>query len=275
MSVMPRCKCLPAWKGTVINAKVFSRRDQGRRSAQIEEKKRLASADIETKLRRERTLIKECELGKPSRCFSTGREANVSAVDRRPAASGARFEGRADYRENLDAIPSDATAWGTSRTQGNDRTEGSNCRGSSMRFVSRSNASRRRVPGEDRTSQGRRRASAGRHQDGEGLRRHQTQALRSATRWPDATETRASCREILPEEDMPYLEGWHAGRYRAQSAGCAVAYERGAGPRDPPRLGGVSIGRQLSEELDANGAGCGGKFAMKLGDLRHIRLPSG
>ena len=42
---------------------------------------------------------------------------------------------------------------------------------------------------------------------------------------------------ILPEEDMPYLEDGTPGRHRAQPARRALAHERRADPRDPPRLG--------------------------------------
>ena len=45
---------------------------------------------------------------------------------------------------------------------------------------------------------------------------------------------------ILPEEDMPYLAGRHAGRHRAQPARRSEPHERRSDPRDPPRLGGPS-----------------------------------
>ncbi len=44
---------------------------------------------------------------------------------------------------------------------------------------------------EDREAAEGRRAAAGRDQAGEGLRRHEAQALAWATRWPAATATRA------------------------------------------------------------------------------------
>ena len=42
---------------------------------------------------------------------------------------------------------------------------------------------------------------------------------------------------IVPEEDMPFLEGRHAGRHPAQSAGRAEPHERRSDSRNPPGLG--------------------------------------
>ncbi len=43
---------------------------------------------------------------------------------------------------------------------------------------------------------------------------------------------------VLPEEDMPYLEDGTPGRHRPQPAGRALPHERGADPGDAPGLGG-------------------------------------
>jgi hypothetical protein len=50
---------------------------------------------------------------------------------------------------------------------------------------------------------------------------------------------------ILPDEDMPYLPGWNAGRDRAQSAGRAFPYERRPDSGNPPRLGRQGAGRAV------------------------------
>ena len=49
---------------------------------------------------------------------------------------------------------------------------------------------------------------------------------------------------ILPEEDMPYLPGWHAGGDRSQSARRSFSYERRSDSGDAPRLGRTCAGRQ-------------------------------
>ena len=84
------------------------------------------------------------------------------------------------------------------RRCGRDRPEG---RASSKR----SSASRRPLPRQDRPPEQGRRAAAGRHQDGEGLHRHQAQA---PGRRQDGGRhgNKGVISRILPEEDMPYLQ---------------------------------------------------------------------
>ena len=57
-----------------------------------------------------------------------------------------------------------------------------------------------------RTAARRRRAGAGRDQDDQGLRRHQAHACRSATRWRDATATRACSRASCPKRTCRVLD---------------------------------------------------------------------
>ena len=54
---------------------------------------------------------------------------------------------------------------------------------------------------------------------------------------------------MLPEEDMPYLPDGTPGRHRAQPARRAVPDERRPDPRDPPRVGGLELGKQIESTL--------------------------
>ena len=60
---------------------------------------------------------------------------------------------------------------------------------------------------------------------------------------------------ILPDEDMPYLRGRHAGRHRAEPARRAVAHEHRPDPRDAPRLGGARARRAGRTSWSSSTAG--------------------
>ncbi len=99
-----------------------------------------------------------------------------------------------------------------------------------------------RVRREDRAPEEGRRAAARRLQDGQGVRRHQAQAVR---RRQDGRTSRQQGRDLAH-----HARGGHAlprrriaRRRRAEPARCAVAHERGADPRDPSRVGGPRPGR--------------------------------
>ena len=81
-----------------------------------------------------------------------------------------------------------------------------------------------------------RRAAARRLQDGQGLRRHQAQAV---GRRQDGRPPRQQGRHLAhpPRGGHAVHGGRHAGRHRAEPARRAVAHERRPDPRDPPRLG--------------------------------------
>jgi DNA-directed RNA polymerase subunit beta len=74
----------------------------------------------------------------------------------------------------------------------------------------------------------------------------QAPALRSATRWPAATGTRASS-PASSRGGHAVPRGRHPGRHPAQPAGRAVAHERRADPRDAPGLGGGVLGFQAQD----------------------------
>ena len=86
--------------------------------------------------------------------------------------------------------------------------------------------------------QGRRRAAAGRHQDGQGLRRHQAQAAgRRQDGRPPRQQGRAVAHPSRGGHAVPRRR--HAGRHRAESARRSVAHERRPDSRDPSRVGGA------------------------------------
>ena len=94
------------------------------------------------------------------------------------------------------------------------------------------------LPRQDLEAHQGRRAPAGRHQDGEGLRRHQAQAVgrRQDGRTP-RQQGRRLARAAGGGHAVPRRRD--AGRHRAEPAGRAVAHERRADPRDAPRWSGA------------------------------------
>ena len=95
---------------------------------------------------------------------------------------------------------------------------------------------RRALPRQDRSPDQGRRAAARRHQDGEGLHRHQAQA---AGRRQDGRPSRQQGRRQPDPSGGGHavLAGRHAGRPRAESARRAEPHERRPDPGDAPRLG--------------------------------------
>ena len=83
----------------------------------------------------------------------------------------------------------------------------------------------------------RRRPAARRHQDGQGLRGREAQALgRRQDGRPPRQQGRRLPGAARGGHAVPARR--HAGRDRAEPARRALAHERGADPRDPPRVGG-------------------------------------
>ena len=92
--------------------------------------------------------------------------------------------------------------------------------------------------GTDRQAAPRRRTAAGRHQAGQGLRRHEAQAV---GRRQDGRPPRQQGRDRPHSSRRRYAVSarWNAGRDRAESARRAVANERRTDSGNPPGLGGA------------------------------------
>ncbi len=87
-------------------------------------------------------------------------------------------------------------------------------------------------------AEARRRAAAGRHQAGQGLRRHEAQAVgRRQDGRPARQQGRHRAHPARGGHAVPARRD--AGRDRPQPAGRALAHERRPDSRDPPRLGGA------------------------------------
>ena len=95
----------------------------------------------------------------------------------------------------------------------------------------------------------RRRTGAGRHEDGQGFRGGEAQA---AARRQDGRPSRQQGRDLAHHADRGHAAsgGWHPGRRRAQSAGCASPHECRPDSGDPSRLGVGRLGRQIGDMLD-------------------------
>jgi DNA-directed RNA polymerase subunit beta len=97
-------------------------------------------------------------------------------------------------------------------------------------------AAREPLPRQGREAPARRRAAAGRDEDGQGLRRREAQ---DPARRQDGRTARQQGRDLQDRARRGHAvpAGRAARGHRAQSAGRAEPDERRADPRDPPRLG--------------------------------------
>ena len=219
----------PGVAGTVIGAQVFSRRgvEKDERARAIEE------AEID-RLRKDQDdeirIIRESALNKVREVLTGKRAANRVADDRKqlvwiePRTAITRRGARAGAAEPLEGHP----ARGRARP-GADRPDLRVDRGPGQRHQGG-------VRREDRAAAQGRRAAAGRVQDGEGLPRHQTQAL---GRRQDGRPPRQQGRDLAdPARRGHAVHGRRlAGRHRAEPARRAVAHEHRPDPRDPSRVG--------------------------------------
>ena len=130
-----------------------------------------------------------------------------------------------------------------------------------------------RLRGEDRPHQEGRRASAGRHQDGQGVRGHQAQARggRQDGR-PPREQGRGQPRPPRGGHAVP--RGRPSGGHRAQPARRAEPDEHRADPRDPPGLGGPRRGRAAAEvhrgEVERRAAEEGAEDHLRRQGLRRV-----
>ena len=220
----------PGVAGTVIGAQVFSRRgvEKDERARAIEE------ADID-RLRKDQDdeirIIRESALNKVRELLSGKRAANRVADDRKGvtwieprAVISAEVLAQVPQSRWKDIQLEDARVAGADRPDLRvDRRPGDRHQGGIRR--------------EDRAAAQGRRAAAGRVQDGEGLPRHQTQALGGRQ---DGRPPRQQGRDLAdPARGRHALHvGRLAGRHRADPTRRALAHEHRPDPRDAPRLGG-------------------------------------
>ena len=183
----------PGVIGVVIGARVFARKgtEKDERAQAIED------AEKELLMLNKRDEVKIISDGLLQQDARAARRQGHRGAPRRRQGQGPPAEGREDRRSRLlDEVPTPLLARDPARQR----------RRQDRRAARAARAKRRRgrlqhrgaVLGEDRQAHEGRRAAAGRHQAGEGLRRDQAQARRSATRWPAATATRASSRGSCP-----------------------------------------------------------------------------
>ena len=242
----------PGVSGIVIGAQVFSRRgvekdERARAIEELEIERLRKDQEDETRIIRESALLRVRELlvGKSA--------ANRVADERRKEVW--LDTGDVITDEKLDADP----AAPLEGRPGHRRARA----GSGRAHLREHRRARRRDQGglrrEDRAPEEGRRAAAGRLQDGEGLRRHQTQAV---GRRQDGRSPRQQGRDLAhpPRGGHAVHGGRHAGRHRAEPARCAVAHERRTDPRDAPRLGrarprpaGASAARRAPRHRDREG----------------------
>ena len=160
-------------------------RDRGRRG------RASSSKDQQDEIR----IIRECDAAEGRRSCSSARDAGAASpttARRVLLAQGRRDHGRAARRRSRRAT-------GATSRSATTKIEDELVAPRRRDAASRSSAIKTRVRREDRAPEGRRRAAAGRHQDGEGLRRHQAQApgRRQDGRPPrqQGRRSRGSCRK--------------------------------------------------------------------------------
>ncbi len=227
----------PGVVGTVINAKVFSRKgvEKDERAKQIEsmeEAKLLKDQNDEIKVLRDSAYDR-------MRAMLRGKEVQGKLVDDKGKIllkKGDVAQRRAAGHRAVQVLDGDLRRRSARRQAARHPPQpGGDHRGRE--------AGLRR---EDRPHQEGRRAAAGRHQDGEGVRRHQAQAGRGRQ---DGRPPRQQGRRVPhpPRGGHAVPRGRASGGHRAQPAGRALAHEHRADPRDAPGLGGQGRGRAAPE----------------------------
>ena len=236
-------KVPPGVEGTVINARVFSRKgvSKDERSQAIEDEE---IAKLKQDQQDEQRITRESTL-KKVRKLLVGKDTAARLTDDSAARCCCR-RASASTPESLDQIP--PTHWGEIKID-DEKIEEEVSRIveamqeqlSLIRMVFQEKIER--LKGGDELA-------AGRHQDGEGLRRHQAQA---AGRRQDGRPARQQGRAVADPARRGHAvsRGRDAGGHGPQPARRAVANERRPDPRNPPRLGeprplGVAIERMTS-----------------------------
>ena len=215
-------KVPPGVEGTVVEVRVFNRRgvDKDERALAIErdEIERLAKDRDDEKAILERSFYSQIQ----------------DMLMNQTVAGG--LKGLKPGTKITDKVLGEYHARPVAPDRRQDRQEAGRDRGveQAVRRVDEAPAGPLRQQG--RQAAARRRAAAGRDEDGQGLRRDQAQA---AAGRQDGRPPRQQGRDLAHHAARGHAvpRGRHAGRHRAQSAGRALAHERRPDPRDPSRLG--------------------------------------
>ena len=221
-------KCPPGIEGTVVDVKIFSRKgiEKDLRALSIEQDQ---IAKIEKNSKDEIRIIRE-EANKKIRDLLVGKISNDAMNDRdggEIVKKGGKFTDEgvgAPLPPAVEAVEAEGRR-GRRRGADHPAAPGLADRGLEPR--------QRRA---DRAASEGRRAAAGRHQDGEGLRRHEAEALR---RRQDGRPPREQgCHLAHPGRRRHALpSGRHPDRHRAEPSGRALPHERRPDPGDAPGLG--------------------------------------
>jgi len=256
--------CPPGIEGTVVSCKVFSRKgvDLDDRSKAIQEEqentlyrnladekrilnderaKRLTTllegkqllADLHDEKTNKRLLLKGTTLTR-----ELVESVKARDLKRKVEGSGSAAQ-RADRRDRRDDLAPDLRA-------GKDHR------------------------GKDRQAEERRRAAAGRDQAGEGLHRHEAQAVGGRQ------DGRAAWQQGRDRQDRPrgrhaLSAGRDAGRNRAQPAGRSLAHERRPDPGDSPGMGRARAGAAICHAGFRRGDGKGHQGPVGKGEPAHFR----
>ena len=235
----------PGVTGMVINAKVFSRKgvEKDERAKAIEE---MEEAKLLKDQNDEIRIIQDSAYQKIRQ--AADRQGGHRPPGRRQAARSCSSSGEAIADEVLDAIPQ--RYWGEIAVEGDVADlvrkiiENFQEQQDLVKLLFGEKIGRLKKGDE---------LPAGRHQDGEGLRRHQAQAGRSATRWPAATATRASSPASSPRRTCRTSRTARPVDIVLNPLGVPSRMNVGPDPRDPPRLGGPQrrppAQRDAGEEL--------------------------
>jgi DNA-directed RNA polymerase subunit beta len=234
-------KVPPGVEGTVVEVRVFNRRgvDKDERALAIErdEIERLAKDRDDEKAILERSFYSQIQEMLMNQTVAGGlkglkpgtriTDEGVGRVHARPVAPDRRQDRQAAGRDRgvEQAVRRiDEAAAGSLRQQG-------------------------------RQAAARRRAAAGRDEDGQGLRRDQAQA---AAGRQDGRPARQQGCDLAHHAARGHAvsRGRHAGRHRAQPARRAVAHERRPDPGDPSRMG----RRRSRQEDRRDGERCARRF---------------
>ncbi len=230
--------CPPGIEGTIVDVKIFTRKG-GEKDERHKAIEATQVFKLEKNLADEIRILTDERLKRLSDLLGgkiLQADLHDEKTNKRLLTKGVELDARPD-RKDLHAQPQapETQRKGSSPDRKDRRDRGDDF------------APDRRPPQDHRGAQGKaqegRRAASRRHQAGQGLYRHEAQALhrRQNGRTPRQQGRhrphRAAGRYAMPS-------GWHARRDRSESARRSFAYERRTGSRNAPRLGRQGTGQQ-------------------------------